>query len=177
MRMNRFSIALIAMHAMCGTTLLAQANEESFQESIPLQISQALEHSPISKTHRVTSRVNPYYFHGDFDGDGRTDIAVWVEEISSNKVGIAILNGKSNNLLVLGAGAPYDSASKSKADSDDLKWADIWFLIIRSSTTGHRDSSVPKGAKGDVLHLIHSGSSGGFLYWNGKRYVWQPSGC
>jgi len=49
-----------------------------------------------AKRYQLSAHLNPFYLHGDFDGDGRSDSALRIKERSSGKNGIAIYHGKSN---------------------------------------------------------------------------------
>jgi len=48
---------------------------------------------------------NPYYIHGDFDGDGQTDLAMRVHN-HENKRGLAIVHATLDTVYIIGAGEP-----------------------------------------------------------------------
>jgi hypothetical protein len=52
----------------------------------------------------VSHEMNPYYLHGDFDGDDRLDLAVWVSESASGLKGVAILLTSRDTVDIIGAG-------------------------------------------------------------------------
>src|SRR4051812_38794620 len=39
----------------------------------------------------IDTKINPFFLTGDFDGDGRLDIAVRVREKKSKKIGLVVL--------------------------------------------------------------------------------------
>jgi hypothetical protein len=61
----------------------------------------------------IDRRANPYYVHGDFDRDGRMDVAVTIRETASGQTGIAIIRATLDSVVVYGAGRLYpDSRSR-----------------------------------------------------------------
>jgi hypothetical protein len=62
--------------------------------------------------------VNPFYLRGDFDGDGKIDLAVLVDQRSTGKSGIAIIHGVRSKVTILGAGVGIGSGG------DDFEWMD-----------------------------------------------------
>jgi hypothetical protein len=64
-----------------------------------------LQNSDDAKRYEIVSHLNPFYIHGDFNGDSRTDTAVLVKDRLSGKKGIAILHAGSKSVIVPGAAA------------------------------------------------------------------------
>jgi hypothetical protein len=91
-----FAIAVLLNFA-CGA-----AAEIDFLTAASLtpEIRAAFE-KQLLKRYLVSTQVNPFYLHGDFDGDGQADTALLIKERSSGKSGIAILHGKSNRIAVV----------------------------------------------------------------------------
>jgi hypothetical protein len=99
--------------------------------------------------------VNPQSLQGDFDGDGKTDIAVVVSRAGKQGVVVCRSGVKPD---VLGAGTPFN-------DMRDLDFT-AWRL--------HPASRRPKLAR-DALYLEWESASA-IVYWNGKRWAWRQQG-
>jgi hypothetical protein len=74
------------------------ANEQP--HDIPEVIKRAITTSSLAGNYDLFFRLNPFYLRGDFNGDGKIDVAALVKQRSTGKLGIAILHGeaeKGNN--------------------------------------------------------------------------------
>ena len=54
----------------------------------------------------ISTRINPFVWRGDFDGDKRVDLALIVKNSQTGKEGLVFLL-RSNRSVVLGAGSPF----------------------------------------------------------------------
>ena len=63
-----------------------------------------LEGKVIKNEYQFDNRLNPLYLEEDFNGDGHLDIIIPVKEISSYKVGFAVIHGTTNEIFLIGAG-------------------------------------------------------------------------
>jgi hypothetical protein len=105
--------------------------------------------------------LNPCSLAGDFDADGKKDLAILVEESSGKRrKGILIVRAVGEP-LVAGAGIRIGNGG------DEYSWMDSWRLVPSSDR--------PK-AKGDALWVERTESASGVLSWNGKKLVWQQKG-
>ena len=97
--------------------------------SLPPEVRAAFEKNSHAKRYQLSAHINPFYLHGDFNGDGRWDTALLIKERSSGKNGIAIYHGKSNRLIIVGAGQDWGNGS------DDFPGLDAWqvFTADRSA--------------------------------------------
>ena len=95
-------------------------------------------------------RLNPFVQLGDFDGDRRTDAAVFVRERTSGKQGILLLRRGSPQPVVLGAGHTAGRVG------DDFRWLDIW----RVEATEGRDQ----------LAVEKSETAIGAVTWDGRGF-------
>lgn len=109
--------------------------------------------------------MNPFFLSGDFNGDGRFDVAVWVTNIRTKQRGIVILVQGESRPAIAGAGvALYEKA-------DDYSWVDMWTLIPKGTVLDanwedHRKVTL----RGDAIEVIKSESSAHAIYWDGSKY-------
>jgi hypothetical protein len=130
-------------------------------------VRRAIASESLAKDYDVSFQVKPFYLPGDFNGDGKADIAVLVKQRSTGKLGIAIINGATNKLTVLGAGTAIGNGG------DDFEWMDSWEIYPKDRVTSGR--SVPK-LHGNALLVSKSEAASALIYWNGRRYVWFQQG-
>lgn len=112
----------------------------------------------------IATRLSPFVWRLDFDGDSKADIAVFVRS-SSGKQGIALLLRSGRN-YVLGAGKKLGNGG------DDFSWLDTWTAAERGSLQ-HRYASKPFRINADGLIVIKSESAGGLIYLKNGRPTWQ----
>jgi hypothetical protein len=111
----------------------------------------------LDQRYEFHSWIKPSYLIGDFNGDGRPDVAVPIREQKSGKRGIAIVHGGTNEVSILGAGKEIGNAG------DNFEWMDEWRLEKRQ-------------AKQDALVVEKSESASAMIYWDGKKYKWEQQG-
>jgi hypothetical protein len=134
---------------------------------IPAAIGKAIANESIAKKYELSYRMNPFYLRGDFDGDGKIDVAVLVKERSTGKIGIAIINGATDQVTILGTGTAIGNGG------DDFEWMDSWEIYSKDRIAS--GTSVPK-LRGHALLVSKSEAASALIYWNGKRYVWRQQG-
>jgi hypothetical protein len=114
----------------------------------------------------INTKINPFYLTGDFDADGKLDVAVRVQEKKSKKIGLVIMHG-DKRLFVLWAGTPFEGRN----NDDDLSYSDQWSIIPRGEVLdSHWEEGRKVTLKGDAPLVMKSEASGFALYWDGKRY-------
>lgn len=138
--------------------------------NLPPTVLRVLENSADAKRYALVAHLNPFYIHGDFNGDGRTDTAVLVKDRGSGKKGIAILHAGAKSAVVLGAGRKFSNGG------DDFQWMDAWHLYPRGPVERGADETAPPVLRGDALMVIKTESASALVYWNGKRYAWYQQG-
>jgi hypothetical protein len=134
---------------------------------IPELIDRAITNGSLAKNYDVSFHMNPFYLRGDFNGDGKIDVAVLVKQRSTGKVGIAIINGASDKITILGAGTAIGNGG------DNFEWMDFWEIYSKDRMAS--GTSVTK-LRGDALLVSKSEAASALIYWNGKRYVWLQQG-
>ena len=132
-------------------------------------INRAVTDGLLAKEYELSFRVNPFYLRGDFNGDGKADIAVLVKQHSTGKLGIAIINGATDKVTVLGAGIAIGNGG------DDFEWMDSWEVYSKGRAIHDAEGSVPH-LRGDALLVSKSEAAGALIHWNGKRYAWFQQG-
>src|SRR6266705_3338513 len=102
-------------HAQSQTAgALVQTND------IPESVQTAITNGALGKKYAVSFHLSPFYLRGDFNGDGKIDVAALVKQRSTGKLGIAIIPGGASKAAILGAGAPLGNGG------DDFDWMDNW---------------------------------------------------
>ena len=137
---------------------------------IPDAIRKALTKGSVGKKYDFSFRVNPSYLNADFNGDGKMDAAVLVKERSTGKIGIAIIDGTTGKLSVLGAGISIGNGG------DDFEWMDSWQVQSKTHAAHAVNKTSGPHFKGDALLVEKSEAASALIYWNGKRYVWSQQG-
>ena len=112
--------------------------------------------------------MNPFYQRGDFDGDGRADLAILVRDKASGKIGILVLH-RSGKSALLGAGRSFGNGG------DDFAWIDQWSVDDggKNARRGN-DPSVKRGQ--DALWVAKEGSASALIRYRNGRYFWQQQG-
>ena len=136
-------------------------------QDVPEVIDRAITNGLLVKEYALSFRVNPFHLHGDFNGDGKADTAVLVKQRSTGKVGIAIINGATDEVTILGAGTAIGNGG------DDFEWMDSWEIYSKDRMAS--ETSIPT-LRGDALLVGKSEAASALIYWNGKRYVWLQQG-
>jgi hypothetical protein len=149
----------------------SQAPDAAAQRNnIPETIERAISKGPLAKDYEVSFHLNPFYLRGDFNGDGKVDVAVLVKQRSTGKLGIAIIPGGASKAAILGAGAPLGNGG------DDFDWMDNWQVYPKGRVgRGTGEPSVHR-LHADALLVGKSEAASGLIHWDGKHYVWFQQG-
>ena len=137
---------------------------------VPDAAKKALTNGSAGKKYDVSFQVKPSYLEGDFNGDGKADVAVLVKERSTGKVGIAIVHGTTGKVTVLGAGIAIGNGG------DDFEWMDSWKVYSKTHGASSREETSVPHLCGDALLIEKSEAASALIYWNGKKYVWSQQG-
>lgn len=137
---------------------------------MPTPVKKALTNSSFGKMYDLSLRMNPSYLEGDFNGDGKMDTAVLVKERSSGKFGIAVVNGTTGKVAIVGAGIDIGNGG------DDFEWMDSWRVYPKTRARHASTESSLRQLRGDALLVEKSEAASALIYWNGKKYVWSQQG-
>ncbi|HEX9511929.1 MAG TPA: hypothetical protein VF939_15670 [Puia sp.] len=162
--------------------LLNVANGFSQSMAYPGWVRDSLKSKGLDKKYELSSYLNPPFLQADFNGDGSSDLVVLILEKATNKKGILLIPGNSNQYHVFGAGTNFGNGS------DNFKWVDKW--SIYKQKTAHetqfdkKSGDILGGKKIELKRFaislvdIEDGSevSGGLIYWDGKKYTWIHQG-
>ena len=162
MRTRLFMVVTIALLASA-----VAAREPTWAElqNLPPWAGAIFEEQRSTSTYALSTRINPYFLQGDFNGDGRLDVAVLVEHKRTMQQGIAILHAGSMTAIVVGAGREIGNGG------DDFSWLDAWSIEARDT----RGKTVP-ALRGDALLVQKLESASGLIYWDGRAYQWRQQG-
>ena len=138
--------------------------------NIPKWVRSEISTQHLDQQYTVVYQLYPYYLRGDFNGDGKRDVAIQVVEKSRSKSGIAIFHGKRRQKIttvvsILGAGKAIDKTG------DDLKWMSIW-NIHRNGEPIESSSKKSPALMGDAILIEKRDSTSGLIYWDEGKYVW-----
>ena len=143
------------------------SNSVAEHADVPEAVKRAISNGSLVKNYDVSFQLKPFYLQGDFNGDGKADIAILVKKRPTGKVGIAIVHGGSDKVTILGAGTPMGNGG------NDFGWMDSWEIYTREREANR--TSAPK-LHGDALLVSKSESASALIYWDGKRYSWVQQG-
>jgi hypothetical protein len=142
----------------------------SWRWNLPSWCRAAVERAESQKRVALSDRLNPYYLQGDFDGDGKLDLAVLVRGSESGKAGILVVfQGRSESVL-LGAGVELGSGG------DDFSWMDVWSVYPKGPLERGAGESGPPKLRGDALAVEKSEAASAIVYWDGKAFRWYQQG-
>jgi hypothetical protein len=127
--------------------------------------------SRLSQSLKISYALNPFYQSGDFDGDGKLDVALLVKNKSSGKTGIAIIHSGPKPIVLLGAGTSWNNDPKY-----DFDWMDAWQIYPKSPVGQGAGEGKPPTLRGDAILAIKTESASGLIYWDGTKYKWYQQG-
>ena len=138
--------------------------------NIPNWVHKTFHKKNLIKKYDYSFNINPLYLRGDFNGDNISDIAILVNEKSSNKLGIIVIHFRTNNFYILGAGNSIGDGG------DDFKWMSNWAVKRREKVGQGAEDKPPPKLKAEALYVEKVESASGIIYWDGMNYVWYQQG-
>lgn len=157
---------LFLLAALALNTALALAAPEPGQ--FPSWAEKAWTKLTAETSLQLSTRLNPFVWRGDFDGDGRQDLAVLVVDAKTKKEGITFLF-QGHSPVTVGASQVFGNAG------DNFSWMDVWHVEDRGSSHGnYRGRSVT--LKGDGLMVAKESSASALIYFRNGKPVWQQYG-
>jgi hypothetical protein len=138
--------------------------------AIPESAIRLFKTTGLDRMYEFSPHLKPTYLTGDFDGDGKPDIAILVIQKRSRKIGIAVCHSSTNKVLFAGAGTEVGNGG------DNFDWMDIWRVTPKATAARKVGRATAALLKGDALHVEKRESVSALIYWNGRRYVWRQQG-
>jgi hypothetical protein len=154
------------------TDSLVSGGEPTWQEqqNLPEWTAPVLTDKAFVSTYALSTRLNPFFLNGDFNGDGRLDIAVLIVHKRSGQQGIAILHASVQTAIVLGAGHAIGNGGA------DFGWLDAWSVFVKQAVQQSATGNKPPALRGDALLVQRLESASALLYWDGITYRWHQQG-
>ena len=118
---------------------------------------------------KLSGRLNPFLQRGDFDGDGKPDLALFVESTKSGKYGIAVIHASDRQPSVLFVGKRLGNGG------DSLDWVDIWNVQGRGSLQHGKNGTRYRLAL-DTLLLVKESSASALLLFGNGQFKWRQQG-
>ena len=146
---------------------LGVAQPLPLQDQLPAWAAKPWEAASAANHLEPFAAVNPFYQRGDFDGDGRADLAILVREKATGKIGILMLHRVGKPAL-LGAGRPFGNGG------DDFAWIDQW--SVDDGTTVRRGNDPSAKPRPDALWVAKEGSASALIHYRNGKYVWKQQG-
>ena len=138
----------------------------------------------LDKKYSLYNFLDGLYWNEDFNGDGKIDIAILIAEISTKKKGILIIDGKTGNYFVFGAGIKFWK------EHDDFSGAKRWGVssqkdadeqIIDPKTGKPTGTRVVKFDQRNMIIVDDwrddtAVSVQGLIYWKNNKYLYLFQG-
>ncbi|MFO0706358.1 MAG: hypothetical protein U0412_05855 [Nitrospira sp.] len=161
-------LLLLALDALA----IGWAAEPTWQEqqNLPPWALSILEEKSVASAYALSTRLNPYFLHGDFNGDGELDVAVLVVRKATGQQGIAILHAGERTAHVVGAGRAVGNGG------EDFSWLDAWSVVVKRPIQQGATGKKSPVLRGDALLVQKLESASALLYWDGAAYRWYQQG-
>jgi len=160
-------LTIVAALAILASDALGREPTWQERQNLPSWAAPIFGEQQFASTYALSTRINPYFLQGDFNGDGRLDVAVLIEHKRTAQQGIAILHAGSTNPIVVGAGREIGNGGA------DFSWLDAWSVQVREPDA--RGKNAP-ALRGDALLVQKLESASGLIYWDGMAYRWRQQG-
>ena len=127
--------------------------------NVPLWVRESFFKQKLNERYVMVFRdIRPLYLRGDFNGDNKTDIALMLQEkttqngLSSRSV-MAVFHGGTQEAIIID-------------DPDKLGADDIWTVIPQEEVAKYQSIS----ALGEGILMAKAASASRMIYWDGKEY-------
>ncbi|NQV48873.1 MAG: hypothetical protein HQ507_00140 [Candidatus Marinimicrobia bacterium] len=154
-RLNQ--IALIILILSLGL-YAGQPAQLAQYDDLPKGVYSDLVSSGFFDLYEVYFEMTPFFQRGDFNGDGKFDIAIQVISKTSRKRGIVFLHNNDLNYHVIGAGKKFADLG------DDFSWLKKWRIDAHTLQTSNINESA------EALILDNPDFPKSLVYFDGRSY-------
>jgi len=162
--------AVLLFAALACRGAAAQEPSPAQMQGIPAWAAEALQRPAFAREYALSTSLDPFLLEGDFDGDGRRDVAVLVARRDTGARGVAFLHAGSAQPHVVGAGHALGNGG------DDFSWMDAWSVHAKGTVRHGAGEAAPPRLRGDALVVEKRESASAIVYWDGEAYRWYQQG-
>ena len=165
------SMKHVVLAIMVSMFFIASEEEmSSGQKNITAAVWNDFDKQRLDEQYEIAFHINTFCLRGDFNGDGKIDMAVLLRDKKSGKTGVVILHKGQDKAFILGAGNHVGNGG------DDWKWMDVWSVREIGPVGMGADETEPPKLKGEALLVEKYESASGLVYWDGQGYKWYQQG-
>ena len=154
--------------ALSSASALAMAQSLPLEDQLPAWALRPWAGAAAASHLEISGAVNPFYQRGDFDGDGKADLAILVRSKTTGKIGI-LMPHRAGKPVLLGAGRPFGNGG------DDFAWIDQWSVDDGGGPNATRSTRSP-GEPADALWVAKDGAASALIRYRNGKYVWRQQG-
>jgi hypothetical protein len=162
---------IILLLLLSSATLFAQGGRLVTNpiRNIPKWVRTEFANRQLDERYNIIFECFPYSLQGDFNRDGKRDVAIQIKDKSTGKSGIAIFHGKkaqalSTPITILGAGNVLGKAGTN------FDWVNVWNKIKHRDAAQEFGQYTPSSLEGDIITIGKRDSINGAIYWNGREF-------
>jgi len=161
---------LVGLLLLTGS--LVSGGEPTWQEqqNLPEWTAPVLAEKAFASTYALSTRLNPFFLHGDFNGDGRLDVAVLIVHKTTGQQGIAMFHAGAQTAIALGAGRAVGNGGV------DFSWLDAWSVSVKPAEQQGATGKKRPSLRGDALLVQKLEAASALIYWDGTTYRWYQQG-
>lgn len=146
------------------STVLVDSVDDHVRALFPATVARCL--AALPEAIELSSRLNPFYLRGDFDGDGAADRAFLVRRRGDE--GIAVCLGAKPVPILLGAGTAFHGLTNLDFDR--------WLVFDRGAVEkGAGEETVPV-LEGDALMVLWNDSASALIHLDDGSFAWYQQG-
>lgn len=126
--------------------------EDHWRWSFPSWAYERIESSDTEAKYDLSDRVNPFLLNGDFDGDGKYDVAVILQNRKDSEELDVMVVHRNGGLHFL------------------RSWSLVWELYPKGKVYQGVGEGPPPKLIGDALLFVKPEAASALYYWDGKEY-------
>lgn len=157
--MKQFTILILILMVFVFIDDARAQNGTGSTIPLPKGIYEQLKQIGWFTVYEIDADMNPAYQRGDFNGDGKIDLALQIVSKNSGKRGILIIHAEDTFLHVIGAGNTFSDLG------DDFDWLKTWKVDPFTVKKSRYSSTV------EALMVNHPERTGMLIFWDGSQYI------